>query len=281
MRIHSGGWNTAYESCRSVTNCTPQRIQRHLLEMKILFVAALFAGVGFLQSSKLLANEQAQENHIVASRFEAGPTDGELTLIFTVNPGIRNLPSVRWLRAAGGDTKTLNVKKDLKGRYTAVLGDVSHAIDGQVLIDLSDSKAGTHELHSADFALREPVTKGPSMSPSRDGHFVVYTKPTDTSPVVRLLISSSEQPIDGLPTGISNRDVVGAYSLTFLTPNDTTKDWQLTMANPTNGKLALFYLAKSGTQWKPLKSTFVEGRPFLAAAIAGPGTYMLVQEVKR
>jgi hypothetical protein len=276
MSTHSEGRRVMHDGYQSPTNCTPKAIPK-IHKARILVVAALLTCVGLLQDSKILA----QESHLVAAQFQAGPTDGQLTLMFSVSPAVRDLPIVRWLRAAGGEAKTLEVKKDPKGRYSAALGDVSHAIDGQVLIDLSDSEAGTHELHSVDFALREIITKGPSMSPSRDGHFVVYTKPTDASGVMRLIISSTEQPLEALPPGVSNSDVIGAYSITFISPIDTPKDWQLTIANPADEKLAIFYLAKSGAAWESLKSAPVEGHPFLGAAVPGPGTYLLVQEVKQ
>jgi hypothetical protein len=228
-------------------------------------------------------SEEPPKIHVVRSRFEAGPSDGELTLIFDVSPVPEALPSVRWLGATPrDDARTLAVRSDQTGRYSAVLADVPPVADGRVLIELSDPGNGSFDIHSAEFALREHVADRPSSRPSRDGRFVVFTKPEGVSPVLRLLIGSSEQPVGDLPPGVTSGAVVGVYSLDFLPASDAADGWQLTMAvTATDVKPALFYLAKGEAVWRVLDSTTLEGHSLLGAGFAGPGTYMLVREVTR
>jgi hypothetical protein len=227
-------------------------------------------------------SDQPLRTHVVRGRFEPGPADGELTFVFDVRPAPEALPSVRQLGATPrDDARTLSVKSDGTGRYSAVIADVPPVADGQVLIELSDSGAGSFEIHSAEFALREHVADRPSSRPSRDGHFVVFTKPEGVSPALRLLIGSSEQPIEDLPPGVTNSVVSGVYTLDLLPASDSVDGWQLTMAvAATDAKPVLFYLAKGHAVWRVLDSAAIEGHSLLNAGFAGPGTYMLVREVK-
>jgi hypothetical protein len=146
------------------------------------------------------------------------------------------------------------------------------------VIELSDLDAGSHELHSADFALQGDIADGLSSRPSRDGHFVVFTRPEGVSGALRLLICSAEQPLEGLPPGITKRAVVAAYTLDFLPASDPVVGWQLTAAvDATDLNPVLFYFAKGGTTWKVLDSAALEGHSMLNAGIVGPGTYLLVR----
>lgn len=74
---------------------------------------------------------------------------------------------------------------------------------------------------------------------------------------------------------------MAAYSLDFLPPVATIEGWRLVVAiAPDNGKTALFYLPKGSKAWKPLESSLIPGHPLLNAAVAGPGTYLLVRGTK-
>jgi hypothetical protein len=234
-------------------------------------------------SDKLGAQSvQPPKNHLVRSRFEPGPSDGELTFIFEVGPAPQTLPIVRWLGATPHDDATmLVVRTDPTGRFSATLPNVPPVVEGRLLIELSDP--GTRsDLHSADFALLKHIADGPSSRPSRDGHFVVFTKPEGVSPELRLLIGSVEQPIESLPRGVTERNVVGTYSVDFLPASAGVDGWQLTMALGQNdANPVLFYLPKGRAEWRVLVSTAIREHPLLGAAFAGPGTYMLVREVTR
>ena len=223
---------------------------------------------------------EAQKKHIVGARFESGPREGELMLLFTISPRIGVEPVVRWLSATT-KAKTLKVGCDSGSRCSAVLADTMREADGQVLIELSDSKSGLHELHSVDFAQREVLASRASSSPSRDGRFVVFTRPVGISQAQRLLIGSSEQPMSPLPPGVSADAVDGVYSLDFLPPMGIVDGWQLTMTAPSDTKPALFYLAKAGTEWKALDAEPVQGHPLIMATVAGPGIYLVVRQVQR
>lgn len=227
--------------------------------------------------------DQPPKTHVMRGRFEPGPADGELTFVFEVSPAPEALPSVRQLGATPrDDARTLSVKNEPTGSYSAILADVPPVADGQVLIELSVPGTGSFEIHSAEFALREHVADRPSSRPSRDGHFVVFTKPEGVSPALRLLIGSSEQPMENLPPGVTTVAVVGVYTLDFLPASDPVDGWLLTMAvTATDARPVLFYLANGRAVWRVLNTTAIEGHPLLSAGFAGPGTYMLVREVKR
>jgi hypothetical protein len=224
--------------------------------------------------------ERPPETHLVRSRFEPGPSDRELTLVFDVSPTPQAPPVVRRLGATPhDDAETLAVRRDPTGRYSAVLANVPPVADGRVLIELSDPGAGTFELHGADFALREHVADRPSSRPSRDGRFVVFTKPEGISPGARLLIGSGERPTEDLPPAVTSKAVLAVYSLDFLPASDSGDGWLLTMAvTATDAKPVLFYLPKGGAVWKVLDSTALEEHSLLAARVAGPGTYLLAKE---
>lgn len=225
---------------------------------------------------------QPPKNHLVRSRFEPGPSDGELTFVFDVSPAPQALPIVRWLGAAPHDDATmLVVRTDPTGRFSANLPNVPPVTEGRLVIELPDP-GNRSDLHSADFTLLKHTADGPSSRPSRDGHFVVFTKPEGVSPELRLLISSVEQPIESLPRGVTDRNVVGTYSVDFLPASARVDGWQLTMALAENdANHVLFYLPKGGTEWRVLDSTAISEHPLLGAPFAGPGTYMLLQEVTR
>jgi hypothetical protein len=247
-------------------------------------MALLVAVVCFEKSqiAVLAQTTQQRENHAVGARLEAGSTDRELSLVFTVSPVIRVLPIVRWLGVEPLAAKTLTVRSDVGGHYSAALGDIQNLDNGQLLIELSDVKSGLHELHGLDFTLREIATNGPSSSPSRDGHFVMYTRPNGVLRASRLLISSGEQPIGPLPAGVSAGAVMAVYSLDVLPSVKTIDGWRLAIATaPSDEKTILFYLAKGGKSWKRLESSLIEGHPLLNASVPGPGTYLLAQGVKR
>lgn len=223
---------------------------------------------------------QPLKPHVVRGRFEPGSTDGELTFIFEVSPKPEALPNVRWVAAAGDDARTLVVQSDETGRYSAVLAGVPKVSDGQVLIELSNPDNKLAEVHGAEFALREQVADRPAARPSRDGHFQVFTKPEGVSPELRLLIGSSEQPIENLPKGVTTGAVAGVYTLDFL-PAANPDGWLLTIAAPTGAHSVLFYIAKDGAGWRVLNTKMIESHKLLSADFAGAGTYMLVREVTR
>lgn len=222
---------------------------------------------------------QPPKIHLVRSRFEPGPTSGDLTLVFDVNPIPQSLPRVSWLGATPrDDARALAVDSGPVGRYSAVLANVPPVGDGRVLIELSDPSTGTYDLHSAEFALRQHVADGPSSRPSRDGRFVVFTKPEGVSPKLRLLIGSGEQPLEDLPAGVTNRAVAAVYSLDFLPKSDQVVGWQLTMATgETDANPALFYLAKGSKVWKLLESHEIEEHGLRAARVEGAGIYLIVR----
>jgi len=265
-------------------NSSASRICNRTSAVKVFATLTFLAGVVCAGYSKLTAisnSAGSQEKHLVGIRIQAGPADRELTLMFSVSPATRVPPIVRWPGTASRRAKKLEVLSDSAGPYSARVGDIQNVDNGQVLVELSDAQNGLHELHSADFAVREIATNRPSSSPSRDGHFVVHTIPTGISQGSRLLISSGELPIDALPTGVSSGAVVGAYFLDSIPSLVKMEGWRLAIATvPADGKMALFYLPKGGATWKPLETNLVEGHPLLDAAIAGPGTYLLVKGAK-
>lgn len=226
-------------------------------------------------------SEQPLKAHLVRGRFEPGPADGELTFIFDVSPTPESLPNVRWVGASGDNSKTLAVSSNESGRYSVVLADVPKVSDGQVLIKLSIPGSESFEIHGAEFALREQVADRPAARPSRDGHFQVFTKPNGVSPELRLLIGSTEQPIENLPRGVTNGSVAGVYTLDFL-PAANPDGWLLTVAvTPSDPHAVLLYHPKGDAAWRTLSSTQLEGHPLLGVNFAGAGTYMLVREVTR
>jgi hypothetical protein len=234
------------------------------------------------QFAALAQSAPQRQNHTVGATVALDPANGQLSLLFSVSPAIRVLPIVRSLGVARGKSKTLTVANKEGGNYSALLGEIKSLDNGQLLIELSDAASGLLEFHGVEFAVGEIATTGPSSSPSRDGHFVVYTKPTGIPRSSRLLISSSELPIGALPAGVSARLVVAAYSLDFVPSVGTVEGWRLATAiTPSDGKTSLFYLPKGGKAWKPLDTTLSEGHPLLSAAMAGPGTYLLVKGIKR
>jgi hypothetical protein len=252
-----------------------QREFQGVLSLAFLAVSCCVLG---LNSAATAQVAETRNNHIIGARFESGPQTGELTLLFTISPTIRVEPIVRWLTATT-KAKTLTVRGDSSSKYSVVLGDTHGAADGQVLIELSDSKSGLHELHSVDFAQREVLASRPSSTSSRDGHFVVFTKPAGKAQ--RLLIGSSQQPMGPLPSGVSADAVTGAYSLEFLPPVEKVDGWQLTMTVPSaDVRIALFYLAKAGATWKTLEVKPLEGHPLVVAKVPGPGIYLAVRKAK-
>jgi hypothetical protein len=223
----------------------------------------------------------SQGSHVVGSRIELGPTDRELTLLFNVVPATRAVPIVRLLGPASR-SKTLEVKSGSAGHYSARLADLQDVSSGQVHIEVADEEKGPHALHGADFALQEIATNGPTSSPSRDGHFVLYTLPDGISRGSRLLISGGELPIDALPAAVASNAVVGVYFLDSTASLSKAQGWRLALATPPDkGKVSLFYLPKGDKTWKPLESKSIEGHPLQDAAFAGPGTYLLVRGAKR
>lgn len=238
-----------------------------------------------LQVSTLATPEaqsaQPLKPHLVRGRFEPGSDDGKLTFIFDVSPIPESLPTVRWVRSLGDDPKTVAVQSEKDGRYNVVLDNVQKLDDGQVLIELSNAVAGSFETHGAEFALLEHVTDRSASRPSRNGHFQVFTRPGGLSPASRLLIGSSEQPIENLPAGVKDSAVAGVYTLDLL-PLANPDGWLLTMAvASTDAKPTIFYLPKGETVWRVLKTTAIEDHPLLGASVPGPGTYLLVREVTR
>jgi len=270
----------ATRSCDSDCCQRTRNASTRICRMMALLVAV--ACFGDLQFAALAQGTEQRQNHTVRATLAVDATNGELNLIFTVSPAIRVLPIVHSLRVPQDGSKTLTVGSKDGGNYSALVGQIKNLDNGQLLIELSDAASGLQEFHGVDFAVGEIATSGPSSSPSRDGHFVVYTKPDRVARSSRLVISSSEQPISALPAGVSARLVLAAYSLDFVPAVGTTEGWRLAIAiTPSDGKPALFYLAKGGKAWKPLESSLIEGHPLLSAAVAGPGTYLLVQGAKR
>lgn len=219
------------------------------------------------------------KTHLVRSRFESGPAEGELTFVFDVSPVPESLPRVSLLGATPRvDARRLEVKSNQSGRYSVVLANVPPLADGRLLIELSDPNTGTHDLHSADFALREHVANGPASRPSRDGRFVVFTKPEGVSPGMRLLIGSGDQPMEDLPPQVNDKSVAAAYSIEFLPASARVDGWQLTMAvGATDANAVLFYLPKGGRRWRLLESAAMEEHSLRSARFEGPGTYLLVR----
>ena len=219
------------------------------------------------------------KTHLVRSRFEPGPTEGELTFVFDVSPVPESLPRVSWLGATPRvDARRLEVKSEQTARYSVVLANVPPVSDGRLLIELSDPSTATNDLHSADFALREHVADGPSSRPSRDGRFVVFTKPEGVSPGSRLLIGGSDQPMEELPPGVKDESVVAVYSIEFLPASDRVDGWQLTMAvEAADANAVLFYLPKGRRTWRLLESAAMEEHSLRSARFEGAGTYLLVR----
>ena len=217
--------------------------------------------------------------HLVRSRFESGPAEGELTFVFDVTPVPESLPKVSWLGATPRvDARRLEVKSDQTGRYLVVLANVPPLADGRLLIEVSDPGTGTYTLHSADFALREHVADRPSSRSSRDGRFVVFTKPEGVSPESRLLIGSADQPLEDLPPRVDDKSVAEVYSVEFLPASARVDGWQLTMAvGTTDANAVLFYLPKGGRRWRLLESAAMEEHSLRSARFEGPGTYLLVR----
>ena len=228
-----------------------------------------------------MQSRELPKAHVVRSRFEPAAADGELNFTFDVSPAPQTLPSVRWVAAAGDSAKTLTVRSDETGRYTVVLSDVAKVTDGQLLIELVNPGSESFEIHRAEFALREYVADRPASRPSRDGRFQVFTKPEGVSPELRLLIGSSEQPIERLPSGVTNEAVAGVYTVDFL-PAANPDGWLLTMPVPRNdAHPALHFLGKGQKVWRVLDSRLLESPPLLGAGFAGAGTYLLVRETKQ
>src|SRR5438270_10976056 len=249
--------------------------------VKSFIVFALLATcIGYSREVAIANTAGSQDSRIVGTRVDVGPTDRELTLTFTVTPSIRFPPVVRLLGTAAR-AKTLEVQSDSPGHYSAHLGDIQDVSAGQLLLEISNSQKERHELHSADFVLHE-IPTGPSSSPSRDGHLVLYTKPAGISRGSRILISSGERPIDALPGGVSSTAVMGAYFIDSLASFGKAEGWQLAIATvPGSWKVTLFYLAKGSKTWKPLESNLIPGHPLQACPFAGQGTYLLVRGTKQ
>jgi hypothetical protein len=223
--------------------------------------------------------EQPRIPHAVRGRFEPGPSDKELIFVFDVSPTPQALPTVRWLGSTPrDDARTLTVQSDQTGRYSALLAEVAVVAGGRVTIELSDKDTGGADLHGADFALNH--VSGSSSQQSRDGRFVVFTKPEGVSPSQRLLIGSVEQPIEGLPRGVTDKALAAVYSVTFLPESLRADDWQLTIAvGPNDAQAVLFYLPKDGKDWKRIESAALPEQSLRIAHFAGPGTYLLAREV--
>jgi hypothetical protein len=264
------------------SDCAPRKRKSRARAFRIAVLLAVLVGLAEAQMAILAKDTPKPENHAVAARIEAGAGDRELKLEFTVNPVIRVTPTVRWLGVGRADAQNLEVKSDSPGHYSARLGDIGNVDYGQLLIELPNTPDGRRELHSADFAFREIVTNTPSLSPSRDGRFVVYTKPEGVARGSRLLITSGELPIDALPAGLSGRPVLGMYSVDSVPSPAKMEGWQMAIAIPQGeARPAVFYLAKGAKTWKQLETGVIEGRPMLGAAIPGPGTYLLVRGGKQ
>jgi hypothetical protein len=188
---------------------------------------------------------------------------------------------VLW-RNEADEVKTLEIKSDPDASYTAVLNDVSSVTDGEVLIEIAAADNKSVEIHRAEFAVRQHFASGPSSRPSRNGRFVVFTKPERVAPELRLLIGSGEQPIDKLPDGVASEAVSEVYSLDLLSASNRVDGWLLTMVvDRSDNKPVIFYLPKNSQAWRTLSSTPVEGHDLIGATFAGAGTYMLVREVSR
>jgi len=254
----------------------------------VLMRPRAFIPRAFINDTKVLAQENQQPQsqplpkpHLVKSRFQPGPDDRTLTLVFDVSPPTDAAPRVRW-RNEGDEVKTLEVRSDPDASYTAVLNDVPSLTDGEVLIEIASADNKSLEIHRAEFALRQHVASGPSSRPSRNGRFVVFTKPEGVASQLRLLIGSGEQPIDKLPDGVTSEAVSEVYSLDLLSASNGGDGWLLTIAvDKSDNKPVIFYLPKNGQAWRTLSSTPVEGHDLIGATFAGAGTYMLVREVSR
>lgn len=167
-----------------ISDCCPRTRKS---SFRIFGMTALLVAVVCFEESQVAAQPQSPkqpQNHTVGARLAIGPADGQLSLVFTVNPAIRVLPTVHSLGVAPGSSKTLTVSSQEGGNYSAVLAETQGLDNGQLLIELSDAASGLQEFHGLDFAMREIAATGPSSSPSRDGHFVVYTKPIGVPPTL-------------------------------------------------------------------------------------------------
>jgi hypothetical protein len=223
---------------------------------------------------------QAEPNHLVRSRFEPGPGDAELTFVFDVRPAPAVLPTVRLLGATPHDkSRALTVKRTASARFIAVLGIVPSLADGKLVVELSTSGTGPQELHGADFALRDQSGERPSPSPSRNGRFVVSSSPEGVSGGARLLIGSTEQPIEDLPPDVAANAVEDAYSVDFLPASPALKAWQLTLAvTKASGKPLLYFHPKGRGKWQLLESQAIHQESLLGASLPGPGTCMVVRK---
>lgn len=260
----------------------PRKRKSRACAFRIAVLLAVLVGLTEAQIAIHTKDTPKRENHAVAARIEAGAGDRELKLAFTVSPVVPVAPTVRWLGIGRADAQNLEVKSDSLGHYSARLGDIGNVDYGQLLIEFPNTPDGQRELHGADFAFREIIANAPSSSPSRDGHFVVYTKPDGVARGSRLLITSGELPIDALPAGLSDRDVLGMYSVDSVPSSTKMEGWQMAISIPQGeARPALLYLAKGAKTWKPLETGVIKGRPMLGAAIPGPGTYLLVHGAKR
>jgi hypothetical protein len=258
-------------------------VEKQISRIVTFSIVLILAAAAYNIGSPTLQAASKQSDHAVGVQFELAPAKGPTTISIKVTPPVRDLPIVSLIGGPQHETKKLSVRSERSGIYTAVIGDVSQLVDGQILVELQGVQPGLHELHTADFSVREVPGRNPSSSPSHDGHFVVFTKPSEVPQSQLLLIGSSEQPIDALPPGIANRNVVAVYSFAFLSQQRLDlSSWRLTMTIPPNdGEQKIFYLARPGEKWKELQSSLIVGHPLLTAAVAGPGTYLFVRGAKR
>lgn len=248
--------------------------------MKACSFLSSFLLLGLLATAPALA--QTSGKHAMGGHFEPGPADGALTFVFHLIPTPVSAPKVRWLGAtAHDDARVLTVQNDGRGGFSAILAPVPPGGEGRVLVELSEPGAGAFELHSAEFALREPVGARPASRPSRDGHFVVFTKPDGPSAGPRLLIGSGADSVEDLPASLTHRVVSAVYTLDVLPASAAVSGWMLTAAiAPTDTNPVLYYLAKGGTAWQALDSPAIKERQLIAASVAGPGTYVVTREVR-
>lgn len=218
------------------------------------------------------------DTHHVRSHFEATDAPGELAFRFEVEPPVRSAPIVRWLGdTAHADLRTLEVSSAPDGRYEVRLTDLPTVTHGRLQIEVVDPDTGWFELHVADFALREHATGAAGSRPGHDGNFVVLTSPESLPADGRLLLTTDELPLDGLPDGVSDRDVAAAYSLELLPAAETALEWVLSVGTPSDSETVLYHRPRGETAWQAVDSAPLPQHSARLAAVHGPGTWLLVR----
>jgi hypothetical protein len=232
-----------------------------------------FVGVALLGAWGLA---WAGEPHVVRGGFEPGDGYRELTFTFEVSPELPTAPTVRLLQDPPETPIPLDVTSEDKGRYTVVLKELpAPAAEGRLLIELHDGER--IEPHHADFVVRPHDPTRVGSHPSLDGTVVVDVPQKDAPPDLTLVLGAVDLPLDGLPDGIAEQDVLATWSLDLSTLPKTFDGWVLMVGAPDDAEPRLFWRPTGGVAWKETDRLPLYEHAVVTAPVPGPGTWIAVR----